>query len=189
MAQDALLKALEDDARAQAEKVVSQAEREAAVIVEAAEAEVESLKSERIKGLEDKLVRERTRKVNSARTRAGAVKLKIRHKLVEEVFDSALEHFKALPREEYSRLVKRLFHEACHGLHCGADEKYVVRVNPADVELVDDERARVEPDEHVSLGVVVIAGDGRVRSENTLRSRLERGRKTLLPMVDKILLG
>lgn len=58
-----------------------------------------------------------------------------------------------------------------------------VRVNPADAELakVRFPQARIESDDGITGGLEVAAEGGRVRIDNTLEKRLERGWPELLP--------
>jgi V/A-type H+/Na+-transporting ATPase subunit E len=58
-----------------------------------------------------------------------------------------------------------------------------VRVNPADAELAEVRfpGARIETDGGITGGLEVAADGGRVRIDNTLEKRLERGWPELLP--------
>jgi len=184
-----LLKALEDDARGQCEKIVSEAEEQAERAVREAEEEARRARSERFAALEGKLARERASRINDARTRAGALKLSVRRRLIERVLDGAFERVRSLPEDEYVEVLRRLAREAAAEFD-STGLKPVISVNPADAGRLDGalgDGAEVRPDPEVTLGVVASTPDGRRRVENTVASRIERARDHLLPMLDKLL--
>lgn len=187
MPQQALLKALEDDARRQAAEIVERAEKEAAEIIERAEREAAEVGEARLAELSARLGRERTGAVNAARVRVRAEGLKVRHELVDEVFRAVVDRFARLPRSEYADLLRRLYEEAREDAHVGPDGGPVAYVNPSDVELLEGVCPDVRADERVTAGVVVSDPEGRVRSENTIASRLEKGRDVIVPLVDRLL--
>lgn len=189
MPKDALLKALEDEADAQCSLIVAEAEEEAERVTASAEKEAEEARRKRITALRRTMERERTSDLNAARTRVNSARLKVRHDLIEEVMKEAVERFRKLPGKEYSALLNRLYHEALDEVHHKTGVRPLVHVNPADAGLLDTDEADLKPDESVSLGVVITDPAGRLRSENTLGARLERARKSLVPLIDGILFG
>jgi vacuolar-type H+-ATPase subunit E/Vma4 len=64
-----------------------------------------------------------------------------------------------------------------------------VHVNPGDAQLIDDPDVELVPDEEVSLGVVFVSRDGRVRLENTFSSRLKKARAEIVPKLNEMLFG
>lgn len=189
MPQQALLKALEEDARTQSGNIINSAKEAADAILSRAAEETESLRARRIEELGATLARKRASMVNSARTRANAEKLKVRHELIEQVFSAALESAGSIDGDEYARVVNALVEElaaafdnaSCSGARILVDPGYTGRVNIPGLE--------VEADGSVGLGAVIISSDGRLVCENTVASRLEKAKNELMPVVDKLLFG
>ncbi len=188
MAQDALLKAIEEDAYAQTDRIVSEAEEAAKSIVEDARNEVRKLREERLKSLALSMERRKASTINGARTRANGLKLSVRHEIIEGVLKEAEQSFRGLPNEEYSRLINNLYGELKNDWPFEAGNA-IALVNPNDAGLIKDGFAQVKPDAGVTLGVVFTSKDGRIRFENTVRSRIQKARSSLLTAINKTVFG
>ena len=165
MAQDPLIAALEEDARGQAARIIEEAEE-----------------------ARERLGKTRAAAVNGARTRAAGLKLAVRQELIQRAIDEAAKRFFSLNGEERSRLVARLYAELeREWARARSYEPPVVRVNPADLKLIEAGGAVVLPDESVAAGVVFTSADGRVRFENTVSSRMERAKKKMIPAINEML--
>src|SRR5574337_148398 len=136
MAQEALLKAIEEDARAQTSRIVSEAEEAARTIIEDAEGEVKRIRDERLKSLVLSMERQKASAVNNARTRANGLQLSVRHGIIEEVIKEAEERFAKLPKEDYSVLLKRFYGELKDIWPTEAGG-FTALVNPSDANLID----------------------------------------------------
>ncbi len=190
MPEDALLTALEEDARVQSERILSEAREAAADMKEAAEREAAEVRRKRTSEMDDSLRRKTASAVNAARMRAAGRALELRHEMAGQVLARVAESFAKLPRGEYAALVGRLYAELKQDWSADKErEKYAVLVNPADVELIKDREGEVRPDDSITSGVVFVSVDGRLRYENTIASRIKKAKDTLLPMIDKTLSG
>ncbi|HBG47306.1 MAG TPA: hypothetical protein DDW94_10015 [Deltaproteobacteria bacterium] len=187
MPDDQLMEALEEDARAQAGRILEEAREAAAASLQKAREEAEREREERLFELTGRLKQERAARLNAARTKASGLKLGVRLELVGRALDEAVKRLTSLPEQEYSRLLNGFYDELLSawekGLH---GEAPVVYVNPADIGRLSAE-GNVLPDEKVKAGVVFTSGDGRVRFENTVEARLERGRKKMVPALNEML--
>lgn len=189
MAEDTLISALEEDAKAQASRVIEEAREAAEALLSAARAEMAAEKEARALELEDSLRRKRAALLNAGRTRASGEKLKVRHNLIERAMDEAGKRFSRMPEDEYRRLLGRLFTEIKSEWERGRPgELPVVFVNPADVGFIDSPY-EVRADERVVQGVVLASRDGAVRFENSVPGRLSRARSVMLPAINEMLFG
>lgn len=186
MAQEALLKAIEEDARAQTSRIVSEAEEAARTIVEDAEGEVRKVRDERLKSRALSMERQKASAVNNARTRANGLNLSVRHGIIEEVIKETEERFGKMPKDEYSALLNRFYGELKDSWPTEAGG-YTVLVNPSDANLI--EGADLRPDPGISLGVAFVSKDGRVRFENTVGSRLQKARPRLVTVINGMIMG
>ncbi|MBE7415541.1 MAG: hypothetical protein HS130_10100 [Deltaproteobacteria bacterium] len=185
---DPLIAALEEDARAQASRLIEEAEEAREEMLRRARDEAAKEADERLSTIRERLKRERAATLNSARTRAAGLKLGVRRELLDGVLVEAQKRLVSLPDAEYGRLVTRLY-EALKDEWEKArpGEQAIIRLNPADAARVRADGARVEPDTRVAGGVVLTSVDGRVVFENTVPSVVERARKVMVPAIDKLL--
>ncbi|MFQ5735309.1 MAG: V-type ATP synthase subunit E family protein [Thermodesulfobacteriota bacterium] len=190
MVEDALLKAIEQDAREQTERMLKEAGEAAAEMMAAAQEDAGQERRHRTAALAEALDRKAASAVNSARMKVAGQRLSVRHEMAEEVFRRVTERVEGLPPEQYARLLGRLYEELKKDWF-GAKEPsaHAVLINPKDAGLVSFSGVEFRPDEGVSLGVVFVSDDGRLRYENTVSSRIKKTRDTLVSMIDGILLG
>lgn len=189
MAEDTLLKTLEEDARIQADGILKDAERRAREIIDEAERESAVLKEARLAELSAALKKERSALLNSARVRSSGAMLEVRRSVIDSALESAVESFRGMPEKEYSGLLKRLCSILKKDLSADGESRPVIRVNPADIGKLDDTDVEFVPDPEVSLGVVYASADGKVRKELTIPSIIRKTRKTLETEIDKALFG
>ena len=189
MARDALLKAIEDDARAQSEAILEEALTAAAAITDGAEAQTSALIEQRRASFKTELDRKRASALSGARVKARSLQLAQRWDAIDRVFDLALSRFKELPRPEYGELLGRFHDELMLAWDATLAGEPIVLINPQDIQLLGRVGAAVRPDDTVSLGVVFVSADGRIRFENTVSSRMNRLRKPAVIRVYKTLFG
>lgn len=189
MARDALLKAIEDDARAQGEAIVKEAFDAASVVIIDAEARSSSMIEERRAAFRAEIERKRASMLNSARVRARSIRLAACKTAIEKAFDEALLRFKEMPRPEYRELLGRFHDELLRAWDTALAGEPIALVNPQDLPLPGRAGTAVRPDDTVSLGVVFVSSDGRVRFENTVTSRMDRLRKTAVLKIYRTLFG
>lgn len=184
-ANDVLLKALEDDAKAQSSRIVKAAEDAALEIMRQARAEVSAFESDRKDALAKLRARARASRMSAARLRARVICLEARHKAIDEVFRAAAASVGGLSKPAYAALIRGLY----DGLKSGwnLDEPPVVYVRPTDIGLIPNDGFDVKPDAGVGFGVVFASKDNRVRYENTVESRIKMMKANLVPVIDRLL--
>jgi len=188
MPQNALLKALEDDARSQVMQIIKEAEDAAAEMIAQAEKDAGDTTHLRLMAMTGEFERLMASAINSAKTRTHAALLNVRCALIDEAFNKAAEAVRGLPGNEYAELLNRLFFEALEALAGQSpDSKPVVLVAPEDAALIKSGGAEIRPDARVSLGVILRSTDGRVEYENTVGSRIGMVKPEMMPILDKIL--
>ncbi len=108
MSLEKLLERISEDARAEGERLLAEAEEEAAGI--AREGEEEALRSaEAIRSAyRERGERERTRIMSKALTESRAAYLSVQEEIFEEVFAAAAREFASLPEERYRDWLKRM---------------------------------------------------------------------------------
>ena len=187
---DALIIAIEQDALLQCERLLLDAGEAATEMLEAAGEQTSRESRARAASLSAALERKAASAVNTARIEAAGRLLSVRSEMAEEVLKRVEQGFKDLPRERYSALLNRFYSELkADWFEAHEPSAHLVLINPADMGLVKDTEAEFKADDGVSLGVVFVSKDGRLRYENTVSSRIWKGRDALLPMVDGILTG
>lgn len=185
---DPLIAALEEDARAEAARIIEEAEEAREAMLSKAGAEAEREAGERLQEIRERLQRERAARLNAARTAASGLRLGVRHGLISGVLDEARQRFSSMPEDEYSRFLTRLYEELkLDWERARPGEVPVVCLNPADLDRIRADGARLKADEGVRSGVVFTSGDGRVRFENTAAARMERAGKAMVPALNEML--
>lgn len=189
MAEETLITALEEDARAQVRRIIDEAREAAEAILREAALDAEREKVERILSLERRLKSEKAAVLNAARTKASGEKLGVRRRLIDGAILESEKRFGALPKDDYSKLLGQLFIEL---------EKMWQKERPGEmpVVLVASTDAglfktpyEVREDGGVKSGVVFVSADNAVLFENTVASRLEKGRAALVPAINEMLFG
>lgn len=188
MAEDALLTALDEDARAQADFIIQGAEAEAAALIKSAGEEAGVMLDAMLAQAARSVGRLRAEMMNDARVRASAALIDCRRALMDDVFERSLVAFSVLERTEYGRILNLWYDELKAAWDkAGMAGEPVVHVNPVDGALIDKSSVLLKPDPAVSLGLVFVSSDGRVRLENTFSTRLNKAKEDLVPLIDSIL--
>lgn len=189
MAEETLLKTLEEDARNQAAGIIEEAERRAREIIDGARSEAASLKEARLSELSAALGKERSALLNSARVKASGALLEVRRAVIDSVLEGVVESYREMPEQEYAALLKRLCSILKKDLAADSESAPVIRVNPADLGKLGNAGVEVAADPSVSLGVVYASADGKVRKVLTIPSIISKTRKTLETEIDRTLFG
>lgn len=189
MPEDALLKAIEEDASVQAARIIEEAEDAAREIAFSVEREVSDLKDARLKALSVEMERKKASAVNSARTVARGKSLEVREALIEGAFEEARKRLEGLPKEKRLGLIAKLYEELKNDWARRSNEKPVILVNPSDAGSIKDGWGEVKADPGISLGVRFVSKDGEIVFDNTIDARLKKARKALVPMIDAMLFG
>jgi V/A-type H+-transporting ATPase subunit E len=107
MSLDRLLEKIEEDARAEGERLVSVASEDAAGIKGAGEEEARISAQEIRDSFRERGQRERTRIMSEALTESRSILLSTQEELFEEVFEEAKREFESLTEERYRAWLKR----------------------------------------------------------------------------------
>lgn len=190
MAIEDILRALEEQAQADIDAVLSEAREHSALIVRQAEEEAALVRQTYEQQVERVARGEAAKIVNAARLEAKMAVSSVRGEGVDHVFETARERLGQLRTSpEYPELFARLMAEALEG----ASGDVVVHVDPADEAAASDLVARHAPGARVVAdlssagGVVVESEGGRIVRRNTLEDRLDRARQYLQADVAKVL--
>lgn len=188
MGQEELIKTLIEENLRETRRIVEQAEAEAERLTAEARAEAQRHRSDRLATLKTELDKTRATQFNRARTSSTGMLLKVKSEIIEDLLEEAAQRFEALPGDEYA-VYLNAFYEELSGdwkgvAGCSGPE---VHVNPGDVGHIKDPSANIVADPGVALGAVFTTSDGKIRAENTFRSRLDRGRRELMPRLKEIL--
>lgn len=186
MPEDGLLKAIEEDAAVQAERIIDEAEGAARETAFAAEREVSRLKEERLGALSVELEKRRASALNAARTSARGLSLDVREGLIENIFEEAQKRLEGLPGKKREALVARLYEELKGDWSSRIAEAPTILVSPSEAGAIKG-WGEVKADLGVALGVRFVSTDKKVVFDNTIESRLKRARRTLVPIIDEML--
>lgn len=188
MAEDALLAALDEDAKAQADSIIQGAEAEADALIKSAGEEAAVTLSAMLEQAAGTVERLRAEMMNNARVKAAATLIDCRRSLMDDVFERSLIAFSSIERIEYGRILNLWYDELKAAWDKAEMEgEPVVAVNPEDGALIAGRGYLLKPDPAVRFGLVFLSADGRVRFENTFQARMDKAKEDLVPLIDSIL--
>ncbi|MBI5234287.1 MAG: hypothetical protein HY880_08020 [Deltaproteobacteria bacterium] len=181
-----LIKALEEETLRQRAELFREAEEFSLTVSGRASLDAARERDEGIRLLNAELDSDRTVRLTIEVLRQRTLVLETKHEFIEEVLSLAVERLKG--SEDYGRALK-VFYE---GLKAewkkdGVDNDPSALVGPVDSGIVRDPDMRFVADTSVSNGVILVSGDGRIRYEATLSSRLKKARKRLVPIIASLL--
>lgn len=190
MAIEDILKALEEQAEADCERILDEARAHAEAIVADGEREAREIRDAAGRRAEHAAATRAERLVNAARLEAKLAVSAARGEAVVGVFDEAAKRLGNLRSDpSYEQYFMALAAEALAGI----DGQVLLRVAHEDERLAESAArfARVSATVDASLptagGVVVEARAGRYVRRNTLEDRLERVRERLFSDVARVL--
>ena len=190
MAIEDILKALDEQARADSEAVLEESREHARLIVEEGEREAQQIHDRFSRQAESVANAAAAKKVNAARLESKMIVSSVKGDAVVDAFDTALGKLSELRAGgTYETLFLALAKEALAGL----TGPVTVSVAPADAALASRAAeaaglsATIDPTLQAAGGLVVEAYGGRVVRRNTLEDRLERTRQLLQADVAKVL--
>jgi len=189
-----LIQLLEQEARVERDKVLTEARTRAEEILAAARKDAEEILTSTRRRLEGERAQARTRAASSASLRAAALLLEAKDKAIQQVFERATAELTRASQDPTRRraMLRHLLSEAVQGI---ATKGATLEVPPGDTEAAKEVcraldlslEVRESPD--VRGGVRVTTEDHRVAVENTVSSRLARTRSTLVSHVAEVLWG
>jgi V/A-type H+-transporting ATPase subunit E len=194
----ALSRAAQAEARAEAEKVLADARARAEAIRQRAGDEAAAARAEILERAAEEAQRIRSQAIATAQLKARTMQLDRREKLLDAVFAAARERLPGIRQwTDYDQIALFLLKEAV--AHLGADAACIRGDEHTQALLTDRVLADVSKELGVKLqlgeplkrgtGVVVETMDGRRRYDNTLEARLERMQSGLRARVHRLLMG
>jgi len=190
-----IMTALEEEAEAQRQEIISRAKKQGEQIIAEAKARFELAEDERRRQLMRAAEIESARLLHQANLSRQSELVSAREAMVEKVMDGAKAELTALSDDpEYATVFKSLTTEAWEAAS-SLDGDRIIRVNEKDRELAEATlaemslKAPVVVDTFAGGGLIVASLNGRQRLVNTLLGRLDRARPYLTPQVIKILFG
>ncbi len=180
------------DAQKKADEIEIKAKGERDSILADAKEKAEKIKAEILANAEKKAKAEKDRIVADARIRARKAELKAREETIEEAFAMGkLEMEKATTTADYPETLKRLIRESISIVGKGSLE---LVLNSRDKKLLKAEDlggmkdVKISSDELPGMGgVIVRAADESVEIDNTIETRLQRGKSDIRKKVAEIL--
>lgn len=193
MSYEEFIKAIERDAAKEREKVLNDARTEADKIIKDTEAGLKRLKDERINELKVYSEKDRILTIIRAEREARMLLLSLREEIISGLFIKAERKIFELKKGGgYSDILKRLYKEA---VDKGREEidtgGLVVYTSEDDLHLLKDtavaQGIEIKAGEDVMEGVIAASRDDRFKLINTLKSRMERAKMDLLPLLNHML--
>lgn len=194
----ALSRAVQSEARAEAEQILSDAEAKADAIRQRAREQAQAESQEILERARLEAEHLRSQRLAAARLQARKLRLERRERLLDQVFDTARQRMPTVQQwTDYDQIVRQWVREAVtylgskaariradehtHGLLAGS------ALDELSQEL-DVQLQLGEPLEH-GLGIVAETMDGHLRYTNTLQARLERWQDELRGPAFRLLMG
>jgi vacuolar-type H+-ATPase subunit E/Vma4 len=195
---DALARAVQSAARAEAEQILADAKLKAQTVQQSAQNQAAGERAQIIERADQEAERIRSQAVANAQLKVRTLQLERREMLLNNVFAAARQRLPAVQRRaDYEQIVRRLLREAL--IHLGADEVLVRADEQTRLLLTDQLLAEVSQELGMQLqlgtplkegtGVVVETMDGHRYYDNTLEARLNQLQSTLRYSVYQLLMG
>ena len=182
------------------QRILKYAQSQAQGLLTQARGEAEGEKDRIIEDAETEADRLHQQVIGAAKLEAQALKARTRERLMNQVFEQALESLSDPDQiERYPDVLARLIEDAVN--HLRRHRNLVIAADPRSRRYLDEQLLGQLSDatgcnlslgddlEPPTLGVVVMVPDGRIRYDNTLQTRLSRMRDALRPAVYRILMG
>lgn len=190
MAIEDILKALEDQAQADIDALMSEASEHANHILEEAQTEASRIRDHFTLQVEKTAEGKAAKQINASRLAAKMTVSSVRGQGLESVFSATRERLGTLRSQAgYAELFNKLAGEAVAGL----DGALLIHVDPLDAGVAEAAAkalkldAQVETDLSTAGGLIVEADGGRVVRRNTLEDRLDRARQLVEADVARVL--
>jgi vacuolar-type H+-ATPase subunit E/Vma4 len=193
MAIEDILRALDDQARAECDQITADAQAEADRVVAEAREQADRIKTQRMTRVQTTVEPKAQQIVNAARLANKREVEAVRMQAVDSVFDEALQRLKVLRSDpqKYEPLLRGLLKEAAESTNGDSE----ALVDPSDEalarDLIRDMDLTCTLDSAVTPygGVTVMSCAGRVARRNTLEDRLEQVRSSSRAAVAQMLFG
>ncbi len=187
-----ILRAMQEQADSEIEKITRAAETEAAQLITDAEEQARSIQARHRARIEPTLRTEAASLLNKAKLDTLRAAANGREQLLRDAFTQAEASLAEIRgSKEYPAIFRALAEEAVRAL----EGERVVHVDPSDKALAHTTLAQLGVDAEIEMrpmslgGLDVVTRDGREAVDNTLVSRLDRARSALRGPVASILAG
>jgi V/A-type H+-transporting ATPase subunit E len=185
-----LLEAIEVKGKEEMEKIISRSEKTAKRLIDEAECKAKEIAQSILQEEDPELEVAKTRILGESELRKKRALAQMKNQIVQEVFDRAHETFSRIREQsDYESILQKLGEETL------SDEDLVVYVDERDVPLMQKVLASGRPRVEVRSsgnclgGLVVEIKNGSVSTHNTIETRLEKIRESLIEEVNQILFG
>ncbi len=194
----ALTRTVLNDAHAEAEQILAEAQTKAETVRKGAEEHASAERTEILTRASQEAGRLRSQAVAAAQLQARTIKLERREKLLNSVFDAVRQQLPGVQqRADYDRITHHLLREAL--MHLGADTAQIradeLTRTHLTVQVLSEISAELgvqvqhgTPLEH-GVGLIVQTADGHRQYDNTLEARLGRLQNMLRASVLRLLMG
>lgn len=195
---DLLARAIEKEARVDADQVLEQARQKAEKIRKEAKEDAEAERLEILDRAKQEAERIRGQAIATAQLKSRTMQLEHREKLLDSVFTKAYKQIPTVQQwTEYPQIVRQLLQEALQNLEA---KSAIVRADQVTSEIIDKKMLKelaeamniqLEVGEPLTQGTGVMAesADGHLNYDNTLETRLSRMKNELRSPVYRILMG
>jgi vacuolar-type H+-ATPase subunit E/Vma4 len=196
--ENALRDAVLEEAKGEANQILTDAESQASHIQRQIQAEINAERETILQRAQEEAEELRSHTAAVAQLEAQTLKLKRREQLLEQVFASTRQRLASAPQwPDYEQIVHNLIHEAIERLNV---DEATVQADKGTQQVLDNDTLDVlEKETGVRLhigellnegtGVVLETPDGHRRYDNTLETRLARMQEELRAPVYHILMG
>lgn len=193
MSYEELIDSIEKDAVKERQKLIDDAVVEANSIVEKAENELKALREKKIAELESYLEKERALAVTQAKRDADILSISVKSEVLSELFQKTEKRIIEIKNEgNYKDILIKLLREA---VERWKDEiktaDFIVYVSEDDLSLLKNTdisgEFEIQAGKDIREGVILVSRDNKFRMVNTLKSRMERAKADLLPVLNKVL--
>lgn len=182
-----IVKKINEDAEAEASKILNEARTQAEKIKRDANAEADEIYSEILPKYKREAEQEKQRIVANAKLRARKAVLDAKEDVIKFAFNTAETKLQKLPKKDYTKVLEKLIIEGVEALD--ADTVVIARkedskaINSALLKRVSEKTGfkvtKVREYINVMGGVVLRSSDGKIEVNNTFETRLERFRDEL----------
>lgn len=184
-----ILRALDEQSRADCDDILAESHAHARLIVEEAERQAQQVHDTFVHQVERVATLDASKKVNTARLEAKMIASSVKGDGVTSVFDAARVQLVSARESGYEALFAALATEALSGV----SGPVTIHVTPADIALAEKATsgagvsAEVLGDLDSAGGLVVDTGGGKIIRRNTLEDRLDRASTFLRADVARVL--
>ncbi len=193
MSYEELIDSIEKDAVKERQKLIGDAGVEANSIVGKAENELKALREKKIAELESYLEKERALAVTQAKRDADILSISVKSEVLSELFQKTEKRIIEIKNGgNYKDILIKLLREA---VEKWKDEiktdDFIVYVSEEDLSLLKNTdisgEFEIQAGKDIKEGVILVSRDNKFRMVNTLKSRMERAKADMLPILNKVL--